>query len=310
MMDGRWPIVAAALACAVGAEGAQRTFVSGGGSDANVCSVASPCRSFATALSSTDPGGEVIVLDTAGYGTVTIAQSVSIVAPAGVYGGITAFAGDNGVVIDGAGITVTLRGLVITGLAGSSSGVNYLQGSALHIEGCAISGFGIRGVGILGPGELFIKDTEIRNGAQRGIRALGVHDPDVVRLTIDRSRVENNGAAGIEVADNARVLLNESVVSGNAGSGVTAGASVAGDVNEIVIERSAITHNNLGISAGSAVADGVHRTIVSNSIVASNLIGWNVQNDPNTTLYTRGNNVVRFNNTNQLGKAAVALGGD
>jgi hypothetical protein len=217
MKDTRWLIVAGAVALVFTAPGecAQRTFVSGNGSDANACSIAAPCRSFATGIAHTDAGGEIVVLDSAGYGPVTIAQSVSILAPAGVYGGITAFAGDNGVLIDGAGITVTLRGLVINGLAGSLTGVNYLQGTALHIEGCVISGFGSRGVGINGPGELFIKDSVIRNVAQRGIRSVGVHDPDRVELTIDRTRIENNGSNGIDVGDNVRVVVNDSVVSGN-----------------------------------------------------------------------------------------------
>jgi hypothetical protein len=57
---------------------ANRTFVSGAGNDANPCSLAAPCRSFARALAQTSPGGEIAVLDTAGYGAVTITQAVSI----------------------------------------------------------------------------------------------------------------------------------------------------------------------------------------------------------------------------------------
>jgi hypothetical protein len=63
-------------------EAAQRTFVSAGnGSDANACTRQAPCRNFGTAMAQTDSGGEVIVLDSGGYGVVTINQSVSIVAP-------------------------------------------------------------------------------------------------------------------------------------------------------------------------------------------------------------------------------------
>jgi hypothetical protein len=52
-------------ACAV----AQRTFVSTSGNDANTaanCSLASPCRSFGSALSVTVADGEIVVLDS-GY---------------------------------------------------------------------------------------------------------------------------------------------------------------------------------------------------------------------------------------------------
>ncbi|MEO8674060.1 MAG: hypothetical protein ABI569_00675, partial [Casimicrobiaceae bacterium] len=67
---------------------AQRTFVASNGVDNPVCSIASPCRGFAAAVAATSAGGEVIVLDSAGYGTVTISQAVSIIAPAGVYAGV------------------------------------------------------------------------------------------------------------------------------------------------------------------------------------------------------------------------------
>ena len=53
---------------------AQRTFVSAGGVDNPNCSLAAPCRSFASAIAATLSGGEVIVLDSAGYGPVTITK--------------------------------------------------------------------------------------------------------------------------------------------------------------------------------------------------------------------------------------------
>ena len=81
---------------------AQRTFVASYGLTANTafnCSVAKPCRAFSEAMGVTSPDGEVIVLDSAGYGPVTIAQSVSIVAPPGIYAGVTVATG-TGIIID------------------------------------------------------------------------------------------------------------------------------------------------------------------------------------------------------------------
>src|ERR1700757_431036 len=69
---------------------AQRVFVSAqAGDDANPCTVASPCRTFGKALSSVAAGGEIIALDSGGYGPVTITQAVSITVPMGIYAGIT-----------------------------------------------------------------------------------------------------------------------------------------------------------------------------------------------------------------------------
>src|SRR5207245_7143697 len=98
---------------------AQRTFVSAAtGNDANPCTRTAPCRNFAAAIAQTSPGGEVIVLDSGGYGTFTIAQAISIIAPPGVYAGISVFAGTGITISAGASDVVTLRGLTLTGLGG------------------------------------------------------------------------------------------------------------------------------------------------------------------------------------------------
>jgi hypothetical protein len=78
---------------------AQRTFVSGLGSDGNPCTRAAPCRTLTTALAQTNAGGELIVLDSAGYGAFAIGKSVSVIASPGVYAGISVFSGD-GIVIN------------------------------------------------------------------------------------------------------------------------------------------------------------------------------------------------------------------
>ena len=58
-----------------------RTFVSGLGSDSNTatnCSRPNPCRNFAAAYSVTLAGGDIIALDPAGYGNLTITTPVTI----------------------------------------------------------------------------------------------------------------------------------------------------------------------------------------------------------------------------------------
>ena len=57
--------------------------------DANTCSLAAPCRTFAAALGQTNAGGEIVVLDSAGYGPMTINKAVSIVVPPGIYAGVS-----------------------------------------------------------------------------------------------------------------------------------------------------------------------------------------------------------------------------
>ena len=117
-----------------------RTFVSGQqGSDANDCLLATPCRTFSKAITQTTSGGEIVVLDSAGYGAFTIDRNVTIVSPLGVHAGITATTGD-AITINGSGAIVSLRNLTISGL-GASNGINDQTSSKLYMENCEISKF-------------------------------------------------------------------------------------------------------------------------------------------------------------------------
>jgi hypothetical protein len=56
-----------------------RTFVSPTDNNATACSLAAPCWTFAAAYALTNAGGEIAVLGTAGYGTLSINKAISIV---------------------------------------------------------------------------------------------------------------------------------------------------------------------------------------------------------------------------------------
>jgi hypothetical protein len=95
--------------------------VSPSGADVNTasnCALAAPCRSFGAAIGVTNAGGEIIVLDSAGYGPVAITKSVSIISPPGIYAGVSVLSGQ-GITINTAGVEVTLRGLTVNGQGGS-----------------------------------------------------------------------------------------------------------------------------------------------------------------------------------------------
>ena len=143
-----------ALAVASAADAAsQRTFVASYGSDASAaCSLALPCRAFAAAIAQTNPGGEVIVLDSAGYGPVTITKAVSIVAPAGVYAGVSVATGDGIVVNAGAADVVKLRGLRLNG-TGGANGTVATADSGRDIGDDEVDGFAGRGLDFAAPGE-------------------------------------------------------------------------------------------------------------------------------------------------------------
>ena len=104
----------------------QRTFVSAHhGNDANTannCSITQPCRNFNAAIGVVNAGGEVVALDSGGYGATTISKAVTLTGPTGVYVAITALtAGSSAITVSAASTdTVVLRGLTLTGLGGQT----------------------------------------------------------------------------------------------------------------------------------------------------------------------------------------------
>lgn len=113
----------------------QRTFLSGNGLDSNPCSVTQPCRSIPTALGLTNAGGEIIVLDSAGYGqTVTINKAVNIVVPPGIFGAMTpATPGTIALnIAAGSSDVVRIDGLQILGTGAANAQIGVSIGNCLR----------------------------------------------------------------------------------------------------------------------------------------------------------------------------------
>jgi hypothetical protein len=198
---------------------AQRTFVSAGsGSDANPCTRALPCRNFAAAIAQTAAGGEVIALDSGGYGPVTIGSSISLIAAPGVYAGITAFSGAAVTISAGASDVVTLRGLTLNGLGGDE-GVNFQSGGALYVQQDVIKGFNSYGL-LLEPtnsASVRVEDTTVsRSGT--GVFLGSVAGGAIVKATIVNSRFED-GFNGVDSWQQSDTAVQNSVASGNSSVG-------------------------------------------------------------------------------------------
>jgi parallel beta helix pectate lyase-like protein len=277
------------LAASLPALAVPRVFVSGLGNDANPGSITSPKRSFASALTVTDAGGEIIVLDSAGYGPVTINKSVSITSPTGVYAGITVASGYGVEVSIGGSDVVVLRGLTINGAVGNTaSGGIHLSptpGGQLHVEGCVISGFTSQGSAILvegSQGHLYVIDTICR-GNWNGINIQGGNN------TLDRVRMTGNLSTGLSITGQSSFAA----ITNSVASGSTYGFACFGSpATDISVEACQSSNNTYGI----LVDGGTLR--VSNSTVTANTNGLYSQNG---TLKSRGNNTVDGNSTNTTG---------
>lgn len=249
--------------------GTQRAFVASYGLPTNSalnCSLANPCRQFSEALSVSDVGGEVVVLDSAGYGIATITQSVSIIAAPGVYGGISAFGGQDGITVDAPGARVVLRGLTING-QGGLNGVRVLAADALHIEDCTVANFAANGIRIDGATTVHIVRANVRSNGFRGLNvfsgspAVEVSDSRFVQHTghgVFIASGEFNGSR-LTVEDNAVGVLAQtsSVVTVNAtltdsvltrnGSGFLVRAQGGGTVNAALTGVTSRRNNADGI---------------------------------------------------------------
>jgi len=129
------PVLLLTLALPAAAFGAAtQTWVSGVGDDVNACTRTEPCKTFAGAISKTETGGEINVLDPGGFGAVTITKSITISA-IGVTAGVLV-SGTNGIVVSAPSTAnVILRGLDFDGIAGLGlSGVVVNTAANVSIE--------------------------------------------------------------------------------------------------------------------------------------------------------------------------------
>jgi Right handed beta helix region len=256
----------------------QRTFVSISGANNANCSLAQPCRSFDAALNATSQGGEVIVLDSGGYGATTITQSVSIVAPAGIYAGISVFAG-SGVFVDAPGATVVLRGLSINN-QGGSNGIYVTHAARVQIENCVINGMGA-GVRFHPSSEVMVSitDTTLRNNGGNGVVAVPVGPGgELSRIQIFGSVMQANGV-GVSIGDITRASIVDTVVADSTFGGVVVQSLAASSTNlSTAIDRIQIVGSgSAGVSAsGTAAALAVAN--VSQSVVANNAAGVSAAN--------------------------------
>src|SRR5438128_4575444 len=190
-----------------------RSAVSVNGSDLNPCTVASPCRSFNAAIAQTNPGGEIIALDSAGYGPFTIPGTFTVSGAPGVHAAITVTAG-NGITISGTpSDRVTLRNLVIIG-GGGMVGIFEQVAAEVRVLNCLIRGFSSTGVQMT-VGRLALDHSTILD--QNAPMGFGVwaasNGTDVIQMTIDHSLLEGNDA-GIYLVGRSSAMITECTISG------------------------------------------------------------------------------------------------
>ena len=254
-----------------------------------------------------DPaGGEINCLDPGGFGAVTITKSITIDCT-GTFGSVLA-AGVSGVIVNGANIVVSLRGLSINGGTSSSpglSGVRYLQGARVSIEDCVIFNFGgasPNGFGVLvnntsGGANLHIRNTVIRNNGTAtsggGIGAFPTGSA-AVRITLENVSLNFN-FRGVDLNTSGTTAGNSMTVSGSTinfntenAVNVSSGANAA----TVMINQTTISNNVRGvITNGTGAQARIGASVIANNGTAVSANGGSsIQSYRNNQIDLNGNN--------------------
>ena len=257
---------------------AQRTFVASNGVDTKLCSLTAPCRDFTRAITQTSASGEVVVLDSAGYGAVTIKQSVSIIASPGIYAGISVFGGD-GVTVNAPGAIVVLRGLSING-QGGNNGISLQAAARVRVENCVVSAMHVAGISDTAAPRR--RADRARYGRPRQPRQRRHFFANIGSLVLDHVRSEHNGGDGVSFTPSvgsmgALATITDSVFTHNEGDGIgtdsVSGATVtwwSSAASCPVMDRTAF---RAGTAVGGSGVVTVSRSAINDNALNGLLIG-------------------------------------
>jgi hypothetical protein len=182
-----------------------RAWVSGKGSDVAGCGApTNACRTLQyTHDSVVAAGGEIDILDPAGYGTLTITKAISIVNDGVGTAGVQTNSGNAVTINAGATDSIYLRGLNIDGLHGTGqNGIEFDAGGSLKVVNCVVRHFnndGLRIIPAAGTMKIDVSDTIFDDNAFVGV-AYNPTGTAAANAVLNRVTANDNGHAGISIA--------------------------------------------------------------------------------------------------------------
>lgn len=269
----------------------QRAFVSAGGSDSNDCEILAPCRTIAIALTQVQAGGEVVILDSGGFGNqlagtsglAVITQSVTITAAPGVQAAMSMPSQVDGLQINAPGAVVSLRGLTLTQIPGTSGsiGVHILAAQQVNVDNCIIQNVD---AGVLATSYTANLEVNLRNTVIDGV-TFGIElnassgSGALTQLNVKDSAILNTGAfdfnsssaTGIVVFDNVTAVIENARIGGFAfGVGMYAVTTGSMTVRDSVISNNV----NMGLELNGPVYASLSRnTLVANRNSGNSAVG-------------------------------------
>ena len=264
-----------------GTAGAARAWVSGHGTDRAGCgSPTAPCRSLQYVHDNVvGDGGEIDILDPAGYGAVSITKAVSIVNDGVGTACVQATSGNAITINAGPSASVFLRGLNVDGVgAAGVNGIAFKGGAGFTVVNCVVRHFAQEGIVIQppsGPVTFLIQDTIASDNNDAGILLGGNAWTSTAAISgiIARATVMNNkhgvyfdDHGDIVSNDNtgARVVIDDTDVSNNTQTGISLIGSLFVEVHGDLVVRNG--------ESGLSLAPASHG-VISRSMIIMNGLG-------------------------------------
>ena len=286
--------------------------MSGHGVDQAGCGApaTAPCRSLQYAHdNAVNAGGEIDILDPAGYGAITITKSVSIVNEGVGTAGVQASSGDAISINAGSNDAIYLRGLNVDGLSyAGAHGVNVTSARYVMIDHCVVRHFNSIGIAVQPAAsgiDFVLRDTTIADNLSQGLYIAPSASNASVRATADRIAVLGSGLEGV-MADGAgttgavTLSLSNSLVSHNS-SGVLAQSNRANTV--IDADNDEINQNGSGLVVVSLASAHLSRSALNQNDV----FGANNETSGGGVFYSTGDNHFEGNGTGAIGGANPTL---
>jgi len=265
------------------------------GSDTNPCSRTAACRTLQHAHDMTNAGGEIDVLDTAGYGALTINKAISIVNDGSTASVLVPSGGIGITISSGASDAVSLRGLTIEGAGTGATGIQFNTGKSLTVDNCVIRHVTSEGLAFSpnATSDLAVSNTLASDNGDTGILVFPTGS-GTVTANFNRVKANNNSFHGIAVdGDNSTGTINatvsDSVVTHNGLRGFLAGSTAGQALVTLTVFRSVAANNETGLMATGAGA--ILRA--SESIVTGSNFGWLATNSG--VLLSAGDNTIEGN---------------
>lgn len=292
-MRAKTLFIASALAVLLGTHGSAqvRTFVATYGLDTNPCTLADPCRNFGPAVAAVGSGGEVLALDSGGYGPVTINRPVTLAPAPGIHAAIAPTSGTAIFVVGGASPTI-IRGLYLNGL-GAARGIELYAGN-FHIENVTVRGFAGYGLASWSGSNVAVTNSSFSENF------IGANIYESVG-SLSETRLNNN-VLGLQVYYNGKASCVDCEISGNSSRGAAA-SGAWNRYGELVLERCLLANNFTGVYVSRDSASGggpasLATAWVSDCTITNNQFGtWDEIDGcaDCARLYTRMNNTIEGN---------------